>query len=82
MEMLLIAAMVLIALAFALVPLFRRDARDSGYDDADLDADVARYRAALRDGTVCARCIEANPRGSRYCMRCGRRLTRREADAA
>jgi hypothetical protein len=43
-------------------------------DPADLDADIRRYREALVDGTLCARCREANPRGSRHCQDCGRAL--------
>jgi hypothetical protein len=43
-------------------------------DDAALDADVLRYRDALRAGTVCSRCRAANPPGSRFCTECGREL--------
>jgi ribosomal protein L40E len=39
-------------------------------DDA-LEHDVARYRAALRAGTICRKCGEANPPGSRFCADCG-----------
>jgi ribosomal protein L40E len=39
-------------------------------DDA-LERDVARYRAALRAGTICRKCGEANPPGSRFCADCG-----------
>lgn len=41
-------------------------------DDAAIDAEVERYRAALRAGTICAGCRFANPAGSRYCADCGR----------
>ena len=34
----------------------------------------ARYREALRAGTVCEHCTFANPPGSRFCADCGRRL--------
>jgi Tfp pilus assembly protein PilW len=43
-------------------------------DPADLDADIRRYRQALAAGTLCSRCREANPQGSRYCQDCGRAL--------
>jgi ribosomal protein L40E len=39
-------------------------------DDA-LEAEVARYREALRAGTICRKCGEANPPGSRFCADCG-----------
>jgi hypothetical protein len=39
-----------------------------------LEAEVARYRQAIRAGALCRRCHEANPRGSRFCAECGRRL--------
>jgi ribosomal protein L40E len=42
----------------------------AGPDDA-LERDVARYRAALRAGTICRKCGEANPPGSRFCADCG-----------
>jgi hypothetical protein len=41
---------------------------------ARIEADVARYREALRAGTVCARCAQANPSGSRFCGDCGKPL--------
>lgn len=45
------------------------------YDDqAELEADIQRYREALRHGTVCAHCREANPSGSRFCRACGKAL--------
>jgi hypothetical protein len=36
-----------------------------------LEREVARYREALRAGTICGRCGEANPPGSRFCGECG-----------
>jgi hypothetical protein len=45
------------------------------YDDPDaLDVDLARYREALRAGTVCPRCRQANVPESRFCSECGREL--------
>lgn len=43
-------------------------------DDDALDAEVARYREAIRAGSLCPRCSEANPRSSRFCAECGGRL--------
>jgi hypothetical protein len=46
----------------------------AGDDGADIEAEVARYRAALRAGTVCRKCGQANPEGSVFCADCGARL--------
>jgi hypothetical protein len=43
-------------------------------DDAALEHEVARYRQALRAGTVCVRCRFANPPEGRFCADCGKRL--------
>lgn len=43
-------------------------------DDDALDAEVARYREAIRAGSLCDRCRQANPRGSCFCAECGARL--------
>lgn len=64
------------------LPLFRGKAeapRGAGIapslsDDAALDREVARYREALRAGTVCASCRFANPPESHFCAACGKRL--------
>ncbi|MBI4410190.1 MAG: zinc ribbon domain-containing protein [Gemmatimonadetes bacterium] len=42
--------------------------------EAELEEEVRRYREALRAGTICPRCRNANPAGSRFCAECGRRL--------
>ena len=43
--------------------------------DADpIEAEVMRYRAAVRAGTVCRKCGQANPADSLYCFECGARL--------
>ncbi|MGQ0561337.1 MAG: hypothetical protein ACT443_05630 [Gemmatimonadota bacterium] len=42
--------------------------------EQELDAEVARYREAIKRGTLCERCLTANPPGSRYCADCGRPL--------
>ena len=41
---------------------------------ARVEEEVVRYREALRAGTICARCGQANPTGSRFCGDCGRPL--------
>lgn len=40
----------------------------------DVDAEIMRYRAAVGAGTVCRKCGQANPPGSRFCYECGHRL--------
>ncbi len=42
-------------------------------DDA-IEREVLRYRAALRAGTLCPRCGQANPADSAFCSDCGRKL--------
>ena len=41
---------------------------------ARVEQEVVRYREALRAGTICVRCGQANPAGSRFCGDCGRPL--------
>jgi ribosomal protein L40E len=45
-----------------------------------VEAEVARYREALRAGTICRKCGEANPPGSRFCADCGADLPVEDAD--
>lgn len=40
-------------------------------EDDELEREVARYRLALRAGTLCSACGGANEPGSRYCGECG-----------
>lgn len=47
---------------------------DAAVDDAAIDREVERYRAALRAGTLCVRCRFANPADARFCADCGKRL--------
>jgi hypothetical protein len=42
--------------------------------DESVREEIALYRTALRAGTVCDRCLQANPEGSRFCSACGRKL--------
>ncbi|HSJ31761.1 MAG TPA: zinc ribbon domain-containing protein [Longimicrobiales bacterium] len=39
-----------------------------------IEAEVMRYREAVRAGTVCRKCGQANPADSLYCFDCGARL--------
>ena len=55
----------------------RRDAHrhPAAAVDADhVEARIADYRRALRQRTVCERCLFANAEDSRYCAECGARL--------
>lgn len=44
-----------------------------------LESAVMRYRDAVRSGTVCRKCGQANPADSLYCFECGTRLPRADA---
>jgi ribosomal protein L40E len=44
------------------------------HGDDDVESEVMRYREAVRAGTVCRKCGQANPGGSAYCFECGARL--------
>jgi hypothetical protein len=44
--------------------------------DAELDEEVARYREAIKRGTLCEHCLAANPPGSKFCADCGKTLAR------
>ena len=39
-----------------------------------IEAEIMRYREAVRAGTVCRKCGQANPADSLYCFECGGRL--------
>lgn len=67
---------VLIALSVigaVLLPLLRKPTPGKGpsLSDEALDQEVARYGVALKSGTLCDRCLSANPPRSRYCAECG-----------
>lgn len=54
-------------------PVATDEVRNDAGDEL-IERDVLRYREALRAGTLCARCGQANPPGSAYCSDCGKRL--------
>lgn len=67
-----------VAVGAVLYPIFSgRGSRDTQpLDEGDVEAEVERYRAALRAGTVCFECGRANPEDARFCAECGRALLR------
>lgn len=71
-EYLLVILLGLIAFGAVLFPLLV--GRERYASDAELDADVERYRTALREGTLCGHCRQANLPGSRFCQECGEPL--------
>ena len=71
-EYLLVAVLGLVALGAVAFPVLV--GRERYLDRADFEADLQRYRDALRAGTVCGHCREPNPAGSRFCGQCGRPL--------
>lgn len=71
-EYLLVIVLGLIALGAVAFPMLVGRERYASTDA--LDADVQRYREALREGTVCEHCREPNAAGSRFCAECGREL--------
>lgn len=73
MKILIIGILVVLAVAAVVIPLVR-PARGT-MDEATLDAEVKRYRRALREGTVCDQCLEANEAGGHYCANCGAPLS-------
>jgi hypothetical protein len=49
----------------------------TGEDEIELE--IQRYRTALRAGTLCSKCGQANPSDSRFCFECGAALPLTEA---
>jgi len=82
MESAIIAAFAAVAIGVVVWPLLRRNANDRNahpqhrvqFSDQAIDEQVARYRAAIKDNTVCERCLTGNPPGSRFCAECGQPL--------
>jgi len=76
MDMKIAAPLALAALAAILLPLLLRG-RHTPVDAAGVEPvedEIMRYRAAVRADTLCVRCGQANPPGSKYCCECGRTL--------
>lgn len=77
METEIVVALVIAALLIAaavITQLKRPQDRASPFSNEALDQKVARYREAIQRGTLCERCLAANPGGSRYCADCGKIL--------
>lgn len=51
----------------------------TGSPGDDLEAEIARLRAGIRSGLLCASCGYANEEGSRFCSSCGAALGGRVA---
>jgi hypothetical protein len=95
METVVMISIGLLVALFVLYPMRRSRSLEYDWDGthserlreqrrARVEADVARYRTSLRCGTICTRCGQANPGGSRFCGDCGSRLqnaTRTESAA-
>jgi len=47
----------------------------SGIEEDDLEAEIARIRAGLRQGCVCDACGFSNEVGSQFCSACGQAVT-------
>lgn len=77
MEIVIVAIVALLAVAAVLYPIVRPAGGRRApviEDAATLDAELGRYRAALRAGTLCLECGQPNPDDSTFCAQCGARL--------
>jgi hypothetical protein len=74
MEWMIVLVIAVLAGGAVLWPLVRTPARTAKFSEQSLDEAVASYRTAINEGTLCDRCLTANPRGSRYCSDCGSAL--------
>jgi hypothetical protein len=81
MEIVVALIVTIAAVAAVLYPLIRGDragmpieSEEADRAEGDVESEVARYRTALRAGTLCRRCGRANPEASFFCAECGRRL--------
>ena len=85
MEPIILGLLSIAAAFFVLGPLVRSawngydwdgTGTDAGAGDVDpaLKGEVDRYREAIRAGTLCERCGQANAPDSRFCGECGRPL--------
>lgn len=90
MEFIVLAILGLAVAVFVLIPLRNREPAHYDWDGTGADtrreerrsaieAEVLRYRQALRAGTLCTHCGLANEPASRFCGQCGRPLTGTES---
>jgi ribosomal protein L40E len=79
MEILIIGILVALAVAAVVIPLVRP--APGTMDEATLDAEVDRYRKALRTESVCDQCLAANEPEAQYCANCGAPLTPEQEEA-
>lgn len=75
METLVVAALFGAAIGILTYAVVRRSPAPVPRDEAALRAEVERYRAAIRAGTLCRYCNHASPAPARHCMHCGRILS-------
>jgi hypothetical protein len=74
-EVAIVVAVITVAFGVVVYPLIRRSPGElAQLSEEALDEQVARYREAIRRGTLCDRCLTANPPGSRFCSDCGKLL--------
>lgn len=77
-EYLIVLGVVSVGVAAVLVPLLRSGGpahvAQLNTDD-EIEEAVNAYRAALREGTVCGKCLRANCAGSRFCADCGQKVS-------
>ena len=72
METQIVAAVVILALAVVLYPLFAKKPAAARFaSEGEVLQEVDRYRAAIKNRTLCERCLTANPAKSNYCSECG-----------
>ena len=75
MEIAVVIVIAVVALGVVAYPLVTRsDGSWPAFSEDALNEQVARYRDAIRRGTLCDRCLNGNPPGSQFCSDCGRRL--------
>ncbi len=79
MDILIIGILVAVVVAVVVIPLVR-PARGT-LDEATLDAEVERYRKALRHDSVCDQCLEANEPEAAYCANCGAPMSAEREEA-
>jgi hypothetical protein len=81
MEAAIIIALAVVAFALIIIPVVRGagGATDS-MSTEPVEQQIERYRTALRADTLCRKCGQANPPGSRYCYDCGRPLAAADAE--